>query len=244
MKSLRKTLDLALGLAFPQSCHVCAEEVESFELGIACRKCWIETQLFDQQIISCYKCCAFLGKGKSDVQVFCHLCDAEFFDLVRCVGFYEKALMKTVLHLKHTPWVPSYLRDLICKAYLNSPFDDADVIIPVPISKARLAERGFNQAKLLAKPLQKFGLRIDETSLVRKLHTPRHRPGMDKKARQMAVENAFAVAKPDEIKDKCILLVDDVFTSGATVSNCAKALKESGARKVYVFAVARASALS
>ncbi len=62
---------------------------------------------------------------------------------------------------------------------------------------------------------------------------------MDRKAREMTVKNAFEVTRPQFIKNKTILLVDDVFTSGATVSNCAEALKQNGAGKVYVLTVAR-----
>ena len=63
---------------------------------------------------------------------------------------------------------------------------------------------------------------------------------MDKKARDLTVRNAFEVVKPDSVTGKNILLVDDVFTSGATASYCAKVLKKNGAGKVYVFTLARA----
>ena len=67
-----------------------------------------------------------------------------------------------------------------------------------------------------------------------------HRAAMDEKARELTVKNAFEVKRANFIKNKKILLVDDVFTSGATVSACAKILKKAGARKVYVLTVARA----
>ncbi|MCS6874395.1 MAG: hypothetical protein N2Z23_03155 [Pyrinomonadaceae bacterium] len=149
--------------------------------------------------------------------------------------------MKTVLHLKNVPFVPKYLQELIVKTFQLAPFEKVDLIVPVPISKVRLSERGFNQASLLAKPLSKMTkIKLDETALIRHIHTKRHSPGMDKKARQMSVKQAFSVASPEKVKGRNILLIDDVFTSGATASNCAIALKEKGALKVYVLAVARA----
>ena len=110
----------------------------------------------------------------------------------------------------------------------------------VILKKKRLLERGFNQAVVLSKILSKqFDIKFDQQSLVRKIHTPMHRAGMDGKARALSVENAFEVMRPVFIRGEKILLVDDIYTSGATVSNCAKVLKESGADKVYAFTLAK-----
>ncbi len=101
-------------------------------------------------------------------------------------------------------------------------------------------ERGFNQASVLANILAKeTKIELDEKSLVRIKHTPIHRAGMDQKGREMSVEKAFEVKREKMVKGKNILLVDDVFTSGATTSMCAKILKKKGADKVFVFTIAR-----
>ena len=83
-------------------------------------------------------------------------------------------------------------------------------------------------------------LPLDEHSVVRRLHTERHRVGMDAKARRKSVGAAFAVRHNDLIAGKRVLLVDDVFTTGATASACAKALRVSGADAVFVLTIARA----
>jgi competence protein ComFC len=102
-------------------------------------------------------------------------------------------------------------------------------------------ERGFNQAEVLTQFLsKKTSIEADDKSLVREIHTPMHRAAMDKKAREATVKNAFAVTRKHFIESKKILLIDDVFTSGATVSSCAKVLKKNGAAKVYVMTIARA----
>ena len=75
---------------------------------------------------------------------------------------------------------------------------------------------------------------------IRRMRPPMHRVAMDKKAREMTVTNAFEVVRPKLIEGRSILLVDDIFTSGATVSYCAKALKKKGAAIVKVFTLARA----
>jgi len=114
------------------------------------------------------------------------------------------------------------------------------LIVPVPLHPERERERGFNQAAVLGRSLaQSTGLRCDEHSLVRAIHTERHRTGMDARARRESVAEAFTVARPRLIQGQSILLLDDVFTTGATVSACAAKLKASGARDVFVLTVAR-----
>ena len=83
------------------------------------------------------------------------------------------------------------------------------------------------------------GLPVDEVSLVRTHHTVRHRAGMDWKGRRQTVADAFRVIYPALIAGERVLLVDDVFTTGATVSSCAKTLLDAGAAEVFVLTIAR-----
>jgi ComF family protein len=233
--------DACLTLIYPQICRLCEKSVESRADGIACRACWQKTRIFTGKETLCEKCGAFLQTSGGKFKTFCRRCEDDAFDSARAAGLYEHALLATVLNLKKIPFVPLNLENLFSEAFLKSPFHDATRIIPVPISKRRFSERGFNQASLLAKILAKrTNLPIDEQSLIRRIHTPQHRSGMDRKARAESVRNAFEVTRPNFIENENILLIDDVFTSGATAANCAKALKSKGARAVYVLTVARA----
>ena len=85
------------------------------------------------------------------------------------------------------------------------------------------------------------GLPLDHRSLIRALHSERYRTGMDARARRASVREAFQVIRPRLIEDERILLIDDVFTTGATVASCAEALRAAGAPAVYVLTVARAA---
>ncbi|MBS1795372.1 MAG: ComF family protein [Acidobacteria bacterium] len=238
---LQKIYDSLLSLAYPQSCQICRDSVESSADGAACRQCWLSTRVFTGGETLCAKCSAVLSLEKSAPdQTFCHRCDDHFYDAARAVGLYEKALAASVLFLKTEPFVGRTARALFTAAFENSPFRDATVIFPVPLSKKRARERGFNQAEILAAVLAKeFALEIDRQTLARKIHTPLHRAAMDARARELTVENAFEVTRPKLVENRKILLVDDVFTSGATASACARALRRQGAERVYVMTLAR-----
>jgi competence protein ComFC len=143
--------------------------------------------------------------------------------------------------LKHEPHVSARLGELLAAAQGRAPLDRATRLVPVPLHAERERERGFNQATLLARALaSRANLPLDEWSVVRDRHTLRHRAGMDRRARRETVERAFQVTRPRLVEGERLLLVDDVFTTGATVSACAQALKEAGADEVFVLTVARA----
>lgn len=236
----RKIFNPLLTLAYPQSCHVCENSVENMSDGVACQSCWEKTEVFSGAETLCSKCGEFLQVQPIDFQTFCHRCDEHFYDSAAAVGIYRHALAASVLHLKREPFIAKRLRKNFVSCFYNSDFRDATLIIPVPLSKKRFLERGFNQAAVLSVILVKqFGIKLDEKSLTRKIHTPMHRVGMDGTARAVSVANAFEITRPKLIEGEKVLLVDDVHTSGATVSNCAKILKENGADKVYVLTLAK-----
>lgn len=233
-------LDSLLSLTFPQVCQICENSVENYADGVVCRECWKRTRIFSGNEVLCAKCGAFLREGKA-VKTFCRRCDGHFYDRAEAVGIYEKALAASVVELKKTPYLSKTLRQLYFSAFENSDFHDTDLLIPVPLSKKRRIERGFNQAEVLGKLLErKTKIKCDDKTLVRTIHTPMHRAAMDRKAREMTVEKAFEVTRPNLVEGKNILLIDDVFTSGATVSACAETLKKNGAVRVCVLTIARA----
>ena len=238
---LSKIYDSLLTLAYPEACQICQKSVENSADGVACAQCWEKTRVFFGEETLCHKCGAYLKSKPKNFQTFCHRCDEHFYDAALAVGIYEHALAASILHLKREPFVAKRLKNLFVSRFQTSEFQDAAKIFPVPLSKKRFLERGFNQAAVLSKILSKqIGLAIDEQSLARKIHTPMHRAAMDNKAREKSVENAFEIKRTKFVSGETILLIDDVFTSGATVSACAKVLKEKGARKVYVLTLARA----
>jgi ComF family protein len=173
-------------------------------------------------------------------EVRCHRCDAEHFQAARACGAYEGALRASVLALKREPHVATRLARLLFETCRREPLQSATLIVPVPLHPERMRERGFNQAEALGAALGRLmELPLDVWSLVRTIHTEKHRAGMDARGRLESVEAAFQVTRPRLIEMERILLVDDVFTTGATVSACARVLKEAGAQAVFVLTIAR-----
>ncbi len=236
--------DATLALVYPQACAVCGASVESRHNGVACASCWQTTRVFTDEDTLCWKCGLFteaaVDKDKRQ-SIRCRQCDDEAFTGARACGYYEGALRASILQLKREPHVASRLVHLMLAAQQRAPIISANLIIPVPLHPERERERGFNQALLLAKELSRLSsLPLDEHSVVRRVHTERHRAGMDAKARRQSVAEAFTVRHPKSVAGQLVLLVDDVFTTGATVSACASALKEAGAAEVFVLTIARA----
>jgi ComF family protein len=114
--------------------------------------------------------------------------------------------------------------------------DAADLLVPVPLHPRRLKERGFNQALLLAKAFPDKPLAREV--LIRVRHTM-PQSGLNPKERRENVKRAFTAPRPEEIKGKSVLLIDDVYTTGATVRECARILRQAGALEVAVLTVAR-----
>jgi len=230
-----------LSLVYPQECKVCSSEVASRDLGVACADCWASTRIFNGKEMLCGKCGAFFGEDSSPVFVNCRQCDGHEYGRAVALGVYEKALAATIVNLKASPVCPLIVKREIARIVERSAFALPDVIIPIPLSPRRKIERGYNQADVIGGLVSHAtGVSMDLFSLVRISHTPVHRVGMDRKARELTVKNAFAVKRPRLIEAKTVLLVDDVFTSGATASACALVLKKSGAASVDIFTLARA----
>ena len=236
--------EAALALVYPQACAVCGDSVESRHDGVVCGRCWQSTPLFHEATGLCWKCGALsqvsVKEDRRD-SVRCGRCDDDMFDAARACGGYEGALRASILELKRAPDIARRLALLLHEVQMRVPLNAADLIVPVPLHADRERERGFNQAVVIALELARLSrLPLDEHSVVRRLHTERHRAGMDAKARRQSVAGAFVVRHRELIAGKRVLLVDDVFTTGATVSACAEVLKSAGAEKVFVLTVARA----
>ncbi len=172
-----------------------------------------------------------------------HLCgacetDPPPFTRAQAAALYDGPAAQAIRRLK-------YSRRMDClgvmQTWLRQPYclelvEAADLLVPVPLHSRRLQERGFNQALLLARAFPEVPLGPE--TLVRVRHTV-PQTGLNSKARRDNVRRAFAVLLPEQVKDKRVLLIDDVYTTGATVKECARVVLQAGARQVEVLTVAR-----
>lgn len=170
------------------------------------------------------------------------------FRKARAVGVYEKGLLKAVHCLKYKgrrELARPLGRLLLAGFREHFGPDEIDLILPVPLHSKRMRMRGFNQSLLLLQHWQK-GLNSNGAGgiaivpeLLKRLKPTSPQTGLGRDDRMKNLRGAFAVTDPKKIKNRRVLLVDDVYTTGATVDACAGALLKSGAARVDVLTLAR-----
>ena len=160
------------------------------------------------------------------------------FDTVYSFGSYEGPLRK-LIHLFKYGKVETLAAPLSRLLIRTLPLDQRfDVVVAMPMHWRKRWERGFNQAELLAKPVAKrYGVKLS-TNLRRKRHA-KAQAGLTEAQRLANAKDSFLIRRPEEISQKRVLLVDDVFTTGATLRAAAAALKKAGAAHVSALTLAR-----
>lgn len=217
---------------FPNSCPLCGASVSTN--GELCADCWTSFNWIGNP--KCEKC-GYPFPANIDLgnHPKCPNCAAGncVLDCIRSACVYDDVSRAAMLPFKHSGRVK--YSEFMSRAMMWAMRDidvSPDVVMPVPLSYRRLFHRGYNQAMLLAAPIARaFGVGVDSDSVRRE-----HRTDMGHKNFAQRAENirgVFRVIKPDKIKGKKILLVDDVMTTGATFAELYKVLKKAGATEVY-----------
>ena len=175
----------------------------------------------------------------------CQICEGNNFqfDKARSVFHFNKIIQNLIHDLKYDEMtkVAKFLGEQTA-SYLNrmQPFDRVDLIAPVPLHKVRKRERCFNQSELLTQEISELMNWKHKPHLILRNRFTKTQTKLDRKDRQKNVSGAFTLNIKFDIQGKNILLVDDVFTTGATVNSISSLLKNNGAAKVYVLTIARA----
>jgi ComF family protein len=228
-----------LDLLFPPLCIACREQVS--ESGF-CAACWSALVFLDGPGCAC---CGTPFAVALEGETLCAACLARppAFTRARAILAYDQKSRGPILALKHADrldLVPGFARWLgRAGAAVRQ---DADLIVPVPLHRWRLWKRRYNQAAILSERLSRMsGVPWDPLALERKRPTPSQGEMKSAKARRRNVLGAFRVPKEkaSQLRGKNILLVDDVFTTGATLDACARALKRAGSGRVDVLTLAR-----
>jgi ComF family protein len=120
----------------------------------------------------------------------------------------------------------------------NLPIDNIDIVTPIPLYHTRLWEREYNQAELLARQISSsFGLNLSVGNLIR-LRNTKPQSALNTKKRLNNLKGAFGVKSPEQFKEKTILIIDDLLTTGTTISEAALTLKQGGAKDIFVLTLA------
>lgn len=218
-----------LDFFLPTACAFCGSSVSSSPIPFFCTVCWSDFSVLTGDL--CPRC----GKPFESPEALsaspdhcCGTCrlDPPVFDQALSIGFFEGSLREAIHQFKYRPcsslgqplgtWMAENIRTIHA----------VDVVMPIPLHRSRLHLRGFNQALLLAARIgEAFSLPVSFDNLCRTRPT---RPQVELSGpdRVRNVAGAFSLARVDAVKNRSILLIDDVFTTGATINECAKVLKQ------------------
>lgn len=233
----RKLKNFLLELFFPQFCLNCGRE-ESW----LCQDCQAILE------IESWSFCPVCLKRTLDFKVHKNCCQKTNLTGLFWALSYQNSLVKNLIQkFKYQPFVKELSKPLsyfiISHLFLIEFLPKNNlrdyILIPVPLDKRRLRWRGFNQAEEIARELSKT-LEIPLIlNLLSKIKRTRPQTELTEKERKESLKGAFLVKNENEVKGKKIFLIDDVYTTGATLEECAKVLKEAGAKEVWAIVVAR-----
>lgn len=253
MDAFTKIKNLLLDILFPPICLSCKIDLVTNEKeNKICKKC--ADSITSNSSFFCPVCENRVPEDKKT----CHK-DSKFL-LAAATSYQTDAAKNLIWFLKYKKWqgLIKIMEPIIYKYLSNLNYDFSEfIVMPVPLHKDRLQQRGFNQSELIAEIFchSSAGLttrktngsttlttdcRLMTNSLLRNKPTKTQAELKNAEERSKNVKGCFALQNPEEIKNKNIVLVDDVFTTGSTISEAAETLKKSGARKIIAFVFAKA----
>ncbi|OPX45677.1 ribose-phosphate pyrophosphokinase [Ruminiclostridium hungatei] len=210
---------------FPPRCSICNEVLSPESPINICISCARDMEYFSNCVEPFYL--------PGEMKTYC--------DGIICVGKYCNALKNSIRRFKFKD-KPSYYRAfgklLALKVRNTVQAGEIDAVIPVPMHKGRMRQRGYNQAELMAGLVaRELGLKLEGGLLIKVLET-RSQSLLSRAERFSNLEGAFTVNCPSRAANKNILLVDDILTTGSTVNQCSKELKQAGAARIIAGVIA------
>lgn len=227
---------------FPSFCKLCSALLEAPQEKVVCSACWKKA---NARRPSYCLCCGHFFEGAGEPH-FCPNCLQKKppFSLHRSCGKYEGELKDIILLYKYLNF-RVLGKELAHFAY-HSLREEEDIwwkvgtLIPVPLHRKRKRQRGFNQAQIIAKELARLkGIEIAEGVLIKVKNVP-PQTSLAADERERNVTGAFRVKEGEQIQKKRVLLVDDVYTTGATIRECSRVLREAGVKEIRAMTLAQA----
>jgi len=225
---------------YPRVCPSCGKRSDQPARHL-CWECRRRIELYEASVC---EVCGLHVEGRVAHSFVCGACrdEAPRFDRARAAGRFAGVLREQIHRFKYSNalWLTRDLTDLL-EGCLRAHFavDGIDAVVPVPLYPVRQRERSYNQAAVLAHELAKrIGRRCETTALIRTRHTATQ-TALGAQHRRANMRGAFEVAKPDWLRHRRILLVDDVMTTGATLNECARVMKKAEVYQVWAVTLAR-----
>ncbi len=219
---------------YPPRCYCCKTDLQDYGLCSIC---------YSKLSFSYNKCC-YCNSAISNNSNVCGLCvkKSKYFENIYFACLYQDVIRKLIYDYKFNGQtdLSKFLANLIYQYTLikNKNLEDS-IIIPIPIHRYKLFKRGYNQTSLLGKELFKlFNCHINNNVLAKSKNTLQQ-VGLDQKQRINNLTNSFEVKNIHLIKNKHIILLDDVITTGATINECAKILYSTNVKSIDVLAIAK-----
>ena len=209
-----------INMLFPQICGIC----EKVNIDGLCNKCKIELErLVESSIIDTELENRFFN---------------ELIYIFKYEGFIRKLILDYKFHEKPYMYI-SIVAFILKNKKIYEKLQSYDTIIPVPISKKRMKERGYNQSLLIAKQISKDVKIPLQTNCLFKTKNIIEQSKLNKEQRKQNIQNVYELKNREILNNKQILLIDDIYTTGNTVNECAKVLQQAKPQKIDVLVLAK-----
>ena len=234
-------LNVGLGFLYPETCQLCGEPRATAREGFVCRRCWTQVRFIHPPF--CERC-GLPYPGDLTTPFECANCrEMELHFGSARSAVVARGIVREAIHrykYQRALWFEPFLADLLIREARPVLREQHwDFIVPVPLHSVKRREREFNQAERLANHLSAAtGIPLN-TGLLRRVSPTMTQTRLTREQRAENMRGAFAVTGHSGLDCERIVLVDDVFTTGATTSACAKVLRAAGAGDVCVWTVAR-----
>ncbi len=239
--TVQNYLDASLAFIYPETCQLCRTERATARNGFVCERCRSEVHFIQPPF--CERC-GLPYSGDLTTPFECSNCrEMELhFSSARSAVVARNIVREAIHRYKYQRafWFEAFLADLLLRQALPGlRGQNWDLIVPVPLHPVKYREREFNQAEHLAVQLSMRSKISVNSHLLRRIRQTSTQTQLTRQERAANMRGAFALTPGTRLDGKHIILVDDVFTTGATTSACAQVLKAAGAGDVCVWTVAR-----
>ena len=238
MINLGALLKSLAALCFPPRCLCCDTPMANPATLLFCTDCLAAIDFIKTPLCPC------CGRAFPDAAGDNHLCGncltkPPHFNSARAVAHYHQPLADAIHAFKYNGKTYGLASLAKLAEQIEPPVAQTDLIIPVPLHPKRLRERGFNQSLLMARAFFPHAQHKIKPELLIRHKWTEPQTALSGINRRRNLKGSFSVTNPTQLKNKSVLLIDDVFTTGSTANECARILKKGGASKIHVLTLAR-----